>query len=341
MGKINGPEIRSERYHSFESPNKVLLELQLNSTSGIRAKFIDSRSPRLEEERHMKKLLSETEESHGSMEAGAAQVYGGRIHNSVESVEMISSFEIVVSIKISKGARMCYYVRKTLDPVRDFTVFLGYIYMTVFFSQHEGCCIRVEVNRLMQGSSMCDYESLQLGGVRLNMWKFKSRLCMFLGFLHGNKWVYRVSQLQSGSERCSRQGVHSGIKSKGFWFETLVIQVPQVLQGSFRESRWRSFVVDKDDVKEGHRKKRSHEDLNGRDGSRLKETKSKVINFSGTEIFQRSKGMQVIFAKDDQRILQLHMLVVVWQQCEKTDVIMFRVSSSQSRGCMRRKVSGW
>ncbi|KAF2601298.1 hypothetical protein F2Q70_00027553 [Brassica cretica] len=259
MGKINGPEIRSERYHSFESPNKVLLELQLNSTSGIRAKFIDSRSPRLEEERHMKKLRSETEESHSSMEAGAAQVYGGRIHNSVESVEMISSFEIVVSIKISKGARMCYYVRKTLDPVRDFTVFLGYIYMIyqlqmVFFSQHEGCCIRVEVNRLMQG-----------------------------------------------------------IESKGFWFETLVIQVPQVLQGSVRESRWRSFVVDKDDVKEGHRKKRSQEDLNGRDGSRLKETKSKVINFSGTEVFQRSKGMQVIFAKDDQWILQLHMLVVVWQ----------------------------
>ena len=70
MVKINGPGIRSERYHSFESPNKVFLELQLNSTSGIRAKFIDSRSPRLEEERHMKKLLSETEESHGSMEAG-------------------------------------------------------------------------------------------------------------------------------------------------------------------------------------------------------------------------------------------------------------------------------
>ncbi|WZZ81298.1 hypothetical protein YC2023_101870 [Brassica napus] len=54
---IKGPGIRSERYHSFESPNKVLLELRLSTTSGIRARFIDSR---LEEERHMKKFPSET-----------------------------------------------------------------------------------------------------------------------------------------------------------------------------------------------------------------------------------------------------------------------------------------
>ncbi|KAF2569892.1 hypothetical protein F2Q68_00027118 [Brassica cretica] len=313
MGKINGPEIRSERYHSFESPNKVLLELQLNSTSGIRAKFIDSRSPRLEEERHMKKLRSETEESHSSMEAGAAQVYGGRIHNSVESVEMISSFEIVVSIKISKGARMCYYVRKTLDPVRDFTVFLGYIYMIyqlqmVFFSQHEGCCIRVEVNRLMQGSSMCDYESLQLGWICEN----KEFTCSRRSSAEHVEVQIKTMYVFGFSAR-KQMGLQGITVAEGFWFETLVIQVPQVLQGSVRESRWRSFVVDKDDVKEGHRKKRSQEDLNGRDGSRLKETKSKVINFSGTEVFQRSKGMQVIFAKDDQWILQLHMLVVVWQ----------------------------
>ncbi|KAF3489607.1 hypothetical protein F2Q69_00053850 [Brassica cretica] len=64
---IKGPGIRSERYQSFESPNKVLLELRLSTTSGIRARFIDSR---LEEERHMKKFPSKTEESQGSMQAG-------------------------------------------------------------------------------------------------------------------------------------------------------------------------------------------------------------------------------------------------------------------------------
>ena len=58
--------------------------------------------------------LQERKKNCWTLLVAAAQVYEGRIHYSVESVEMISSFEIVVSIKISKGARMCYYVRKTL-----------------------------------------------------------------------------------------------------------------------------------------------------------------------------------------------------------------------------------
>ncbi|WZZ81297.1 hypothetical protein YC2023_101869 [Brassica napus] len=41
-----------------------------------------------------------------------AQVYGGRIHESVESVEIISGYEIKVSLKFSKGARISYYVRR-------------------------------------------------------------------------------------------------------------------------------------------------------------------------------------------------------------------------------------
>ncbi|KAF2598149.1 hypothetical protein F2Q68_00011575 [Brassica cretica] len=153
---------------------------------------IDSRIPRLEKERHMKKLPSEKEESQ------AAQVCGGRIHKLVESVEMISSFEIRVSIKFSTGARICYCVRRTSgthkrrwwqaastkkrgfravfdlqsqghsgtqgvshwfcmglseDSVRDFTVFLGYLYMMVFLVSLKG----------VTSSSMCDHESLQLG----------------------------------------------------------------------------------------------------------------------------------------------------------------------------------
>ena len=43
----------------------------------------------------------------------------------------------------------------------------------------------------------------------------------------------------------------------------------------------------------------------------------------GLKVFQRSQGMQVIFAKDDQQILQLHRLVVVWQQYDETKVICF------------------
>ncbi|KAF3538024.1 hypothetical protein F2Q69_00024680 [Brassica cretica] len=74
-------------------------------------RLIDSWSPRLEEERHMKKFPSETEETRKVKEifglqekkkncwtffAAAAQVYGEMIHESVESVEMISSYEIRV-----------------------------------------------------------------------------------------------------------------------------------------------------------------------------------------------------------------------------------------------------
>ena len=43
----------------------------------------------------------------------------------------------------------------------------------------------------------------------------------------------------------------------------------------------------------------------------------------GLKVFQRSQGMQVILAKDDQRILQLHRLVIVWQQYDETKVICF------------------
>ncbi|WZZ73978.1 hypothetical protein YC2023_085348 [Brassica napus] len=44
--------------------------------------------------------------------AAAAQVYEGRIHESVESVEMISSYEIRVSLEFSRGARICYCVEE-------------------------------------------------------------------------------------------------------------------------------------------------------------------------------------------------------------------------------------
>ncbi|KAF2599827.1 hypothetical protein F2Q68_00007775 [Brassica cretica] len=97
-------------------------------------RLIDSWSPRLEEERHMQKLPIETEETRKVKEifglqekkkncwtffAAAAQVYGGRIHESVESVEMISSYEIRVSLEFSRGARICYCVRRTSGYSQD------------------------------------------------------------------------------------------------------------------------------------------------------------------------------------------------------------------------------
>ena len=148
MGKIKGPRIRGKQYHSFESPNKFLLGLWLNSTSGVRAhahwlmdptsrggrsflarqkncmvqwKLVvtwfypnQSKNQRIHwDQNHVKEIfdLQDRKENCWTFFAAAAQVYGRRIHDSVESVEMISSYEIMVSLKFSNGARICYYVR--------------------------------------------------------------------------------------------------------------------------------------------------------------------------------------------------------------------------------------
>ncbi|KAF3600952.1 hypothetical protein F2Q69_00037853 [Brassica cretica] len=126
--------------------------------------LIDSWISRLEEERHMKKVPSEIEETRKVKEifglqekkencwtffATAAQVYGGRIHESVESVEMISSYEIRVSLEFSRGARICYCVRRTSGYSQD--------KMMVFLVSVKG------VADDLKGIDSC--------GVRLNRWR--------------------------------------------------------------------------------------------------------------------------------------------------------------------------
>nr|VDD51898.1 unnamed protein product [Brassica oleracea] len=136
------------------------------------------------------------------------------IHESVESVEMISSYEIraasirkkcfravldlqsqgvcdymhwslgflhvlqvigTESIVEHKGFRTgfvwdCLKIPRSLSHVilgtrgrlrtlNDMRV--SWLFQMVFFSQREGCCRRVEGDRLMRVLSMCDYESLQ------------------------------------------------------------------------------------------------------------------------------------------------------------------------------------
>ena len=54
--------------------------------------------------------LQERKKNGWTFFAADAQVQGGMTHESVKSVEMISNFEIGVSLKFSKGARICYYV---------------------------------------------------------------------------------------------------------------------------------------------------------------------------------------------------------------------------------------
>ncbi|WZZ33489.1 hypothetical protein YC2023_016890 [Brassica napus] len=63
--------------------------------------------------------LQEKNENCWTFFAAAVQVYRGMIHKSVESVEMISIYEIKVSLEFSRGARHCYYVRRTSGYSQD------------------------------------------------------------------------------------------------------------------------------------------------------------------------------------------------------------------------------
>ncbi|KAF3510198.1 hypothetical protein F2Q69_00004779 [Brassica cretica] len=138
---------------------------------------------------------------------GTAQVYGGRIHESVESVEMISSYEIRVSLEFSKGARICYYgFHGVLGlNLHGISVAGGVpIYVGISARQREGCCRRVEGDRPMQ-ICLCVimrvYSWVEVQRTRYykavifrgnTVWAYEAK----------NKWVYKVSRLQ-------RQGVHS------------------------------------------------------------------------------------------------------------------------------------
>ncbi|WZZ71835.1 hypothetical protein YC2023_083205 [Brassica napus] len=122
--------------------------------------------------------------------AAAAEVYGGRIHESVESVEMISNYEIRVSLEFSRVQESA--------TVEGFHGVLGLnlhgisvaggklIYVGISARQREGCCRRVEGDRLMQIylcvimrvynwfllEWICENEELLVQGrVRLNRWR--------------------------------------------------------------------------------------------------------------------------------------------------------------------------
>ncbi|KAF2580227.1 hypothetical protein F2Q68_00006205 [Brassica cretica] len=239
-------------------------------------RLIDSWSPRLEEERHMKKLSSETEETRKVKEifslqekkknrwtfyAAAAQVYGGRIHESVESVEMISNYEIRVSLEFSRvqesttvfsegfhgvlglnlhgisvaGGVLIYVgisARYLMEFLDDMSV--SWLFQMVFFNQREGCCRRVEGDRFMR----CGFLSRYVFGVThsfLLEWICENEELLVRGRVRLNGW------------RCQIE-IDSGWKH-GFWFEAVVIQVLQELQVSidiswkFWRRRISRFVV--------------------------------------------------------------------------------------------------
>ncbi|KAF3487498.1 hypothetical protein F2Q69_00053848 [Brassica cretica] len=82
----------------------------------------------------------------------------------------------------------------------------------------------------------------------------------------------------------------------------------------------------------------NHDEILARDASvfsrkgrsALKEMKSKVVNLRGTENFQRSQGIHVIFAKDHQQILQLHRLYLHEE--------VARARKKCVKACTRRKM---
>ncbi|WZZ59809.1 hypothetical protein YC2023_059916 [Brassica napus] len=198
------PQVLSERMNTPQ----VVSELRL----------IDSWSPRLEEERHMKKLPSETEETRKVKEifglqekkkncwalfAAAEQVYGGRIHESVESVEMISSYEIMFSLEFSKGARICYCSQGVCDSHKVcVTICIGVsdFFMFCKFSEGFHGVLGLNLHGISVAGGVLIYVGIsarQREGCCRGLKKIDS-----CGHMRGNKWVYKVSQLQ-------RQGAHS------------------------------------------------------------------------------------------------------------------------------------
>ncbi|KAF3595669.1 hypothetical protein DY000_02022104 [Brassica cretica] len=153
------------------------------------------------------------------------------------------------------------------------------IYVDGILSQREGCCRRVEGNRLMQvfcwDGSARTRSLLVQGRVRLNR------------HIRENKWVYRVSRLQR-------------IESKDFWFEAVVILVLQKLQVGEIMMRdlqgMQRYFQEREDSLKLHQK--------GCTGLRRRSQRSSISQ--GHKVFQRSQGKLVILSKDDQWILQLH-----------------------------------
>ncbi|KAF3487497.1 hypothetical protein F2Q69_00053849 [Brassica cretica] len=153
--------------------------------------------------------------------AATAQVYGGRIHESVESIEMISGYEIKVSLKFSKGARISYYhcrvqgvfaldfygiVRRFSEGFHDVLGFNlpGISVASGVLIYREGCCRRVEGNRLMRVRLcviMRVYSWVEVQ--RTRSYKaaiFRGNAVWFsnqIWHMRGNKWVYMVSRLQT------------------------------------------------------------------------------------------------------------------------------------------------
>ncbi|KAF2568842.1 hypothetical protein F2Q68_00026627 [Brassica cretica] len=155
-------------------------------------RLIDSWSPRLEE---VKEIfgLQEKKKNCWTFFNASAQVYGGRIHESVESVEMISSYEIRVSLEFSRGARICYCVR-TSGYSQDKMVagcyegFHGVLGLSLHgISVADGVLIYVGISARVKGVAeglkeidscgfllewICENEELLVQGrVRLNRWR--------------------------------------------------------------------------------------------------------------------------------------------------------------------------
>ncbi|KAF3610066.1 hypothetical protein DY000_02049008 [Brassica cretica] len=295
--------------------------------------LIDSWSPRLEEERHMKKLPSETEETRkvkeifGSQEKkencwtffdAAAQVYVGMIHESVELVEMISSYEIKAasirkkgvgavldlqsqgvcdymhwslgslhvlqvigteSIVEQKGFSHWFSMRLSQDLVRIFTVFLRAIYMMVFL---------VSVKGVAEGLKGIDSGGFLLGWICEN----KEFICS------------RQRSAEQAYER-KQMGLLGITVAEGFWFEAVVIQVLQKLQvGEIMMRDFQGMQRYLQEREDSRYLKGRHTHIKSKLGLRRRNQRSSISH--GLKVFQRSHGMKVILAKDDQRILELH-----------------------------------
>ncbi|KAF2548952.1 hypothetical protein F2Q70_00022480 [Brassica cretica] len=255
----------------------------------------------------------------------AVQVYRGMIHKSVESVEMISIYEIKAASIRKRGFKAILDLQSqgVCDShkafgegfhgvlglnLRGISVAGGVlIYVDGILTQREGCCRRVEGNQLMRVRlcmimrvyswvEICENEELLVQGrVRLN----RSSLFWLL-------MAYKGETNESTGYHGYRAAVWSDVQDKVFIqvvtkeilrMRSLCLRAIEVGEIMMRDLQgMQRYLQEREDSRKLQQK--------GCTSLRRRNQRSSISH--GMKVFQRSQGMQVILAKDDQRILQLH-----------------------------------
>ncbi|KAF3598310.1 hypothetical protein F2Q69_00037687 [Brassica cretica] len=114
-------------------------------------------------------------------------------------------------LKIHSLSHVILGTRGRLRTLNDMKV--SWLFQMVFFSQREGCCKKVEGDRLMRVLSMCDYESLQSSRVFCWDESARTRSLLVQGIVRLNRAYEGETNGSTGYHGC-RAAVQSDVQGK-------------------------------------------------------------------------------------------------------------------------------